>query len=771
MPLTKSESILVIAEKPSVAKAVAAWLSSTLKLPASPVGRTHIEVGKYNISWLFGHVLENFEPHDYDPSLKKWSMGDLPFVPTEWRLKVREEVDKVTRRKTGKPDPGTAAQVKMLKALLKEATGVIGLGDPDQEGQLLQDEFLLWAGNRVPVQRLWLAAVDDDSISKAWKAMKPNSDYAGWYWSALARSHADFLVGMNFSRAATLASQANGGNATLPVGRVQTPTTALVVNREKEIRAFKPVDYYTPFIDLATAPGFKAAWSPDKDKDARLDHEGRLLDRKTADAIAAACKTEGSAVVTLVRSTKGKEAPPLPFALQTLQPFMDRRYGMSPADTLKNAQSLYEKKLATYPRSDSEHMPESQFGEAPALVASIGRMGLTQLAAGLPKVDTSLRSAAWNDKKANPHHGIVPRPTTFAQFNALSRDEQLLWLELTKRYLLQFFPNAEFLKSEIELACAKESFRATGKVYTKRGWKDAFVAPGDEDEDADGSGSSLPALTKGQALVVASAGVTATRTKPPKRFTQGTLLDAMNGIYRYVTDPALKATLRENAGIGTVATQSSTIEELLKRGFLALEKKELKPTAIAEQLIDTLPRQLTAPDMTALWQQAMADIRTTGKVGYDAFMADQTKWLRKSIDEVPDWFRGKALIDKSKPAGGGGAGLTTKPTKHKCLECSGDLAHIKGKFGWFFGCQEATCKTIFKDVEGKPVAKAAPATTKATIGGHSSGDKCPKCGKGELQLRTCGPTTKTPGKQFLSCSNYYAKGKDQCSHSVWPPRE
>ncbi|MFY2597522.1 DNA topoisomerase [Achromobacter xylosoxidans] len=762
------KSILVVAEKPSVAKALAAWLSKKLGVSEVPVGRSHIEVGEYNISWLFGHVLENFEPHDYDIALKKWAMASLPFIPATWQLKIREEVDKATRRKTGKPDPGTLAQVKALKSLLSKATEVIGLGDPDQEGQLLQDEFLLWAGNKAPVKRLWLAAVDDDSIEKAWKAMKPNADYAGWYWSALARSHADFLVGMNFSRAATLASQANGGNATLPVGRVQTPTVALVVIREKEIRAFKPVDYYTPFIDLASVPGFKASWNPDKEKDSRLDPEGRLLDRKVADGIVAACKADGKALVTLVKSTKGKEAPPLPFALQTLQPYMDKRFGMSPSDTLKHAQSLYEKKLATYPRSDSEHLVEAQFADAPALVASIGKMGLTQLAAGIPKANTTLRSAAWNDKKANPHHGIIPRPTTFAQFNALSRDEQLVWLEITKRYLLQFFPAAEFLKSEIELTSAKEAFRATGKVFTNRGWKDAFVSPGEEDEDDGTGGPALPALTKGQEVKLASAGVTATRTKAPKRFTQGTLLDAMNGIHRYVTDPALKATLRENAGIGTVATQSATIEELFRKSFFVLDKKEIKPTLLAEQLIDTLPRQLTAPDMTALWQQDMADIRSSGKAGYDAFMAKQAAWLRKSIDEVPDWFRGKALIDKSKPAAGAGGGLTTKPTKHKCLVCGGALAHIKGKFGWFFGCQEPSCKTSFKDVGGEPVAKAAPVTTTVTFDGVTSGDKCPKCGKGEMQVRTCGPTSKTPGKQFLSCSNFFAKGKDKCDHSVWP---
>ena len=770
MPTPKPESILVIAEKPSVAKALAAWLSTTLKLPANSVGRSHIEVGKYNISWLFGHVLEHLEPHEYDDKYRRWVMADLPFFPPDFKLKPREEVDRKTRRKTGKPDPGTLAQIKALQALLKTSTQVIGLGDPDQEGQLLQDEFLIWSGNKLPVMRLWLSAIDDASIDKAWKAMKPNSAYAGYYWAARARSDADFLTGINLSRGCTLASQANGGNATLHVGRVQTPTLALVVQRELEIRAFKPVDYYTPYIDLATKPGFKASWAPDKEKDTRLDAEGRLLDRKAAETIAAACTAAGSALVKGVKSTKGKESPPLPFSLSSLQAHMSKRSGMGVADTLKHAQALYEKKVATYPRTDSEHLPESQHADASALLSNIGRAGIPSLGTALAKANGSLKSPAFNDKKVTAHHAIVPRPITFAQFSSLTSDEKAVWLEVTKRYLLQFFPAAEFLNTEIDLDCAKEPYRATGKVYTLRGWKDAFVTGAtdeDEDDGAPGTGA-LPTVKKGDVLTLARAGFDSTRTKPPKRFTEGTLVAAMKGIHRYVSDPALKATLRDNVGIGTEATRANTIEELFNRTFFVLDKKDIRPSAVGEQLIGALPRQITAPDMTARWQQAMDDIRSTEEAGYTAFMKHQADWLRKTIEEVPDWFRGKSLTVAGKTAAK--SGLTTKPTTHKCLTCGGALSHIKGKFGWFFGCQESACKAIFKDVEGKPVARAAPVTAAMTIDGVSSGAKCPKCAKGEMQVRTCGPHTKTPGKQFLSCSHFFAKGKDKCEHSIWPPR-
>ncbi|WP_157657675.1 DNA topoisomerase 3 [Burkholderia ubonensis] len=753
--------IVIIAEKPSVAKTLAAWLAKTFGHTARAVAPSHIEVGPYKVSWLFGHVLENIDPHEYDPRYKKWAAADLPIIPPTWYLKPREEVDKKTGKKTGKPDPGTLEQIKALKSLLKGATEVIGLGDPDQEGQLLQDEFLLWAENKAPVKRLWLSATDDASIAKAWKDMKPNSHYEGYYWSALARSHADWLAGINLSRACTLASQANGGNAVLSIGRVQTPTLALIVMREKEIRSFKPVDYFTPFIQLATSPVFKASWSPDKEKDPRLDPEGRLLNKSIAQGIADACKKEGSATVTKVTATKGKESAPLPFALSSLQEHLSRRYGMGVQDVLKHAQSLYEKKIASYPRTDCEYLPESQHEEAAVIFKGL-RAGIRELGAAPDKADLSIKSRAFNDKHVTAHHAIVPRPCTLAQLADLSSEERLVWIEIAKRYLLQFFPVAEFLSTEIELLCAKEAFRVSGKVFTLRGWKDAFAADASEDDDT--SGTALPKVSKGDVLKLKEAGFDSTTTKPPKRFTEGTLVAAMKAVHKFVTDPKLKTILRENVGIGTEATRANVIGELFGRKFIELAKKEIKPTELGEQLIDALPRQIGAPDMTALWQQAMDDIRKTGKKGYDTFVAGQAKWLTDLVHEVPGWFLGKSLIRKDRAPT-----VEVKTTAHKCLKCGGELKHVNGKFGWFFGCQNEDCKAIFKDVEGKPVEKVAAPTGKMTIGGVESGSKCTKCKKGEMQVRVCGPSSKTPGKAFLSCSNFFAKtAKAKCDHSVWP---
>ena len=740
------QKTLVLAEKPSAGKAIAAWLAKKHGAARS-MGRSHIEVGPYVVTWLYGHVLENFEPQDYDPIYKSWSLSHLPIIPPKWQLSPKKDA---------------ADQIKAIKSLLKDVSFVIGAADPDQEGQLLQDEFLRFVGCRLPTQRLWLSAMDDASIEKSWLAMKPNADYAGYYWSALSRSHADWLAGMNLSRACSLSSQAKGGNVTLTVGRVQTPTLALVVNRELEIENFKPVNYFTPYIQLATKPGFKAGWVVAGESDLRVDDQGRLLDITIAKAIAASCEKSGVASVSSVSQTKGKENPPLPFSLSTLQEHLSRIAGIGVQETLDIAQALYEKKIASYPRTDSEYLPESQHAEAPLV---LNEWDTTKsLGPSLSRANLGLKSVAFNDKKVTAHHAIVPRPVTVAQLKTLSPRELTVWLEIAKRYLLQFFPPAEFLSSEIFLTCAEEKFKASGKVYTVRGWKDAFEeAASREGETA--KEQTLPRLSKGDTVTLAAAGYDSTTTKPPKRFTEGTLVAAMKGVHRFVKDAKLKTILRENIGIGTEATRAATISELLRRSFMKVDKSLIKPTEVGRNLITTLPSQITAPDMTALWQQSMDDIRTTEETGYNEFMLKQANWLKELVKEVPSWFDGKKVfvsLDKKKKT------IETKETGHTCSACASPLKHIKGTYGWFFSCTNEKCKTTYKDVAGAPVSKAPVSSEKITINGHSSGDACPQCKKGKLLLLTCGPHTKSPGKQFLSCSNFSAPGKAKCDHKIWP---
>ena len=627
--------IVVLAEKPSAGQEIAKWLAKS-NGPARRVGNTHIQVGDYQVTWLFGHVLQNLEPHEYDPAYKIWRASDLPIIPKEWKLSPKKDA---------------VQHLRTVKALILASTSVIGAADPDQEGQLLQDEFLLYIGCKKPVKRLWLAAFDDASIQKSWKAMKPNEDYAGFYWSALARSHADWITGMNLSRACSLAHQSvYRDRAVLTVGRVQTPTLGLIVNREIEIENFKPTQYFNPYINLKTSPTFKAMWQP-AEPDSRVDSEKRLTDKAHANAIVATGKKEGRAQVEDVIQTNGKENPPLPFSLSTLQEHMSRIAKLGVQKTLDIAQSLYEKKLTSYPRTDCEYLPKSQHEEAGQVMNGWGAGATAGMAKAVKGANLGLQSRAFNDKNITAHHAMVPRPVTAAQLAELSDIERKVWLEIAKRYVLQFYPAAEYLATELLLRCGPEQFKATGKCYTLRGWKDAFgeetnpadlaakkTAGAKEGTETKDSDQNLPKVSKGDSLTIAECGMDTVTTKPPKRFTEGTLVNAMKGIHKYVKEPTLKAILRENIGIGTEATRGRIITELTKRKFIEESKSYLVPTQLGRSLISSLPAQVCSPDMTALWQQAMEDIRSTGSRGYTDFMGKQEIWLRELLKKAPSWF-------------------------------------------------------------------------------------------------------------------------------------
>lgn len=740
---------LIIAEKKSAADTLAAWLSSSRKFALRKNFGYH-EVGPYTITWMRGHLLENAEPHLYEERYKRWSAADLPIIPATWQLTARD---------------GAGAQVKLLKDLIAAAREIIGFTDPDVEGQLLQDEFLRWASARAPVRRLWAGALDDASLEKAWATMKPNSAYENTYWQGLARSHADWLVGINLTRACTIAGRNAGTDAVLSVGRVQTPTLGLVVALEKSIRAFKPTTFFTPLIELATKPGFQASWLPQKE-DIRVDPEDRLLDRKIAQKIVDDALASGKATVVSVTKKKFTEQAPLLFSLSTLQAHCARRLGMGVKETLDAVQALYDAKITSYPRTDCEYLPKSQHPEAASIVAGIS--SALALAGACKSANLKLSSRAFDDSKITAHHAIVPRPATSAQLAALPARERRVWEEIAKRYLLQFFPAAAGMSAEILLSCASESFQAHGKQYTARGWKDAFT---EVDEEAEEPVASLPAVKKGDLLALAGARLKESTTKPPKRFNQGTLVAAMKTVHRYVKNVKLKAVLKETAGIGTEATRAGIIEELIRRRFISSEKNQIKPTALGESLYDALPSQLTEPDMTALWQQTMDEIGAKGgEPGYEKFMAAQKSWLTGLVGSVPGWFSGRAL-----PPGPGGAkskstaGAGRTATKFTCEKCkSSPLAHVNGKFGWFFACMDEACKATFNDEGGKPVAKEAKPAKAVTIKGVSSGDSCPKCKSGTMQTRVCGPKTRSPGALFLSCSNYFSEGANKCTNSLWP---
>lgn len=697
-----AKNILVIAEKPSVGRELAGWIERN---GAFGGGRaeakgTHIVIGSTRVSWCFGHILEQKDPEEYDARYKSWDLSLLPIIPKAFELKPKSDAKE---------------QLRALGAMLKEADEVIHAGDPDDEGQLLVSEVLDHFRYKGPVKRLWLNALDEGSVTKAMNSLKPDAEYRGFYESALARSKADWLFGMNFTRACTKSAEANGGSGVLSIGRVQTPTLAMIVRRELEIRNFKPRDFFIPWISLQASPAFTAKWSPRED-DGRLDPQGYLVDKAKASAIAHAVQNAGKATVTGFSADKKSESAPLPFALSSLQQHLSARFGIGAKETLDIAQSLYEKKVTSYPRTDCDYLPESQHADAKKILASLKGTN-AEIDRAIAGANASLRSRAWNDKKTTAHHAIVPLIRS-GSMPSLSSREMTVYLEILKRYVIQFWPAAEFMETKIELETAGEPFAVKGKVWTSKAWKGAFAEQAAEDEKEGEEEVSLPVVKKGDVLVITKTGLQESRTKPPKRYTEGTLLSAMKSAHQLITNEKLKKILKERTGLGTEATRATVLETLFKRKYVVKKGKELVPTPAAETLIGLLPISLTAPDMTAFWQQKMDEMRD-GEGTHEPFIAEQETWIRKLIPEVPSWFAGKKVGD-GKPK------TVIEQSEHSCEACGSALRRIQGKFGWFFGCSNAECKAIYKDVDGKPMAKPKAETTEHT---------CAKCGKGKLSLR------------------------------------
>lgn len=692
---------LIIAEKALAGKALAAYLSKTTGQPQTPF-KTHVIVGDKTIAWLAGHVLELVSPETYsEGNADRSNFSILPIVPDSFMLKVV---------------PQRTQMVSTIKDLLKHADDVVHFGDPDREGQLIGDELLRYLGNKKPVSRLWTTGLNDASLAKSLAALKDNSSYRGLSNAALARSHADWLYGINMSRAVTISARRQGARSYFTVGRVQTPTLALVCDRELKIKSFKPTSYFEPWIDLATSPGFRAHWSP-KEGDVRLSASGLLEDVKHLTGI----KRGAGELATVVAFdvVPGTTGAPHTFSLCALQVHCSRIFGFSGAKTLHLAESLYLKKIMSYPRSDSDLLPESMHLEAPSVLTSLAKSPLpTSIGSALRGAKPSLKSKVWDDavEKAG-HHAIVPlHHDNPAVISELSDDEKKVYFEVVKRYVLQFWPVAKFLETKILLEAGGESYKASGRRYTDEGWRKAFTQSIEELEDNEssdantrGSTQSLPQLVLGKSLPIETVGHQDGITKPLRRFTDGSLLSAM-----------------KSNGLGTEATRAETIKVLFERGFIELCQKDIVPTAHGMRLVTVLPSAMTTPDMTALWESSLESI-VGGSASYAGFMDRQKKWLQEMVASSTHFFDGVNFEhDKGTSQPGG---LEIKTTTIPCLTCGSLLRHINGKHGWFFGCSNNDCKKVFSDKAGIPVERAPKAPV------HDSGITCPTCKKNSLARR------------------------------------
>lgn len=716
-------SKLIIAEKPSMGKAIA----ETIGIRQNKDGYIECD-GNAVVTYAVGHLFEQAGPDAYLPNnvpvsqktgKKAWRLADLPIIPNRWIMSPK--------------DPAAKKQLSVIGSLIKKSDTVIHAGDPDREGQAIVDEILDHFGWKGETYRVWLAALDRENVKKAMSAIKPNRNYAPLWLAQQARSRTDWLVGMNLTRKYTIES-----NQLTKVGRVKTPTLAIVVRREREILAFKPKDYFEPTASFLHENGkFSAKWKAPEDFPG-LDPENRIVNRQTAEAIANAAKDKPGRISS-AKVKPGKQEAHLPYSLSALQKACSSRFGLSAQEVLDIAQSLYIKKVTSYPRTDCQYLPEEQHSGSADILKKLS--GTFPQAKG---ATASLHHSAWNSKKVTAHHAIIP---TGATAN-LDAKESKVYGMIAEAYIALFYPHWQFEDTELLVACGGHTWKATGRRTLSKGWKSVFT----DDEDGTGAaenGGRLPKVANGDPVSCVDAKVEAKQTVPPKRYTDGTLIECMSNIYRFVDDPKARAVLKETSGIGTEATRAAIIEDLVKNGMLVREKKTFRPTDRGMDLIDAMEKidsPLVDPVLTAQWEDKLADI-ANGKLGLDAFMSEHISTL-------------KTWMEKS---------IAMKASGPPCPDCGKPLRRLNGKFGFFWGCSSyPECNATFQDDKGKAGARKSDTASRQPIPPMEDAPVCPACTKTKLSVMKTGR-----GKDYYRCQEcrtaFWMNNDDQVG-SQWPDR-
>ncbi|MCE8015608.1 DNA topoisomerase III [Halomonas sp. MCCC 1A17488] len=594
---------LIIAEKPSLARAIADALPGGVRRED---GALH--AGDSVVTWCLGHLLEQAPPDAYDPAFKQWRLDHLPILPSRWQLT---------------PRPKARGQLAVIRKLLKQAREVVHAGDPDREGQLLVQEVIEHLGWKGPVARLLVSDLNRPAVQRALARLEDNARYQPLYRAAESRARADWLYGINLTRAWTLTGRQAGHEGVLSVGRVQTPVLGLVVRRDAEIRGFVAYPFYVLWVDLAVANGpLRAWWQPGESH--RLDDQGRLLERAPAEALAARLPgAEGR--LTSLETRQKRQSAPLPYSLSALQVDAARRFGLSAQAVLDICQRLYERhKLITYPRSDCRYLPQEHLAQAHATLSSACGQDET-LRGWLAGADFALRSKAWDDKKVGAHHALAPTGKP-AALERLERAEADVFRLIARNVLAQFYPPLIAREVKAEFSILDECFRASGQELLQPGWKPLFTTR----EEA----PPLPAMREGEPCRVQACEVEERETRPPEPFTDASLIKAMMNIARYVDDPAVKRTLREHDGLGTEATRAGIIETLIERGYLVRRHKTLRATRLGSGLIASLPEAASRPERTALWEQRLTAIaeRDDDPAPFLAALVDDLRSLLGSAD-------------------------------------------------------------------------------------------------------------------------------------------
>ncbi|HAU6734668.1 TPA: DNA topoisomerase III [Salmonella enterica subsp. enterica serovar Elisabethville] len=644
---------LVLCEKPSQGRDIAKFLGATQR------GEGYLSGPGVTVTWARGHLLETAEPEVYGEEYgKPWRTEVLPLVPAQWKQVVK---------------PDAKAQFAVINRLLRQVDEVVIATDADREGEVIARELLEFCQFQGRIFRLWMSALDDASIRAALADLWPSSRTEALYFAGVGRSRADWLIGMNLTRLYTLKGREAGIGNVLSVGRVQTPTLAIVVQRDREIENFVAKPYFEVIATLAVnGAAFPAKWVAAAQY---CDEEKRCIQPGVVAQVVQLCRQTPTAAVIDCQTERKKKSAPLAFSLSSLQQACSRHWGMAAQKVLDIAQKLYETyKLTSYPRTDCGYLPLSMREEIPQVLSAVVSTD-PALQPVVAQLDTQFVSRIWNDKKITAHHGIIPTKHT-GDLSKLSDDERNVYQLIRLHYLAQFLPLMEVDATEATFNIGGQLFRTRGNVVVKPGWKSLFGTLADGDDDKEGE-ARLPAMQAGQTCQVQGAEQKALQTKPPAPYNDGTLIAAMTNAAAFVTDAALKKVLKENAGIGTEATRAGIIDTLVKRGFLVREKKALRSTPLGRNLVDVLPGTLTNPGLTALWEQMLDEV-AAGRVSLNDFMDRQSQWVSQLVNQ-----------GKSQPL------ALQAPPSPPCPECGGKTAQRQGKSGPFWGCLNyPECKGI-----------------------------------------------------------------------------
>lgn len=670
--------ILVLAEKPSVGRDIARVLQCNKQ------GNGYFEGSKYIVTWALGHLVTLADPEAYDDKYKTWKLEDLPMLPDRLKLVVIKQSSK---------------QFNIVKEQMTrgDVSELVIATDAGREGELVARWIIEKANVRKPIKRLWISSVTDKAIKDGFAKLRDGREYENLYASAVARSEADWLVGINATRALTCKY-----NAQLSCGRVQTPTLAIIAKREEEIQNFKPKTFYGI---SATANGLKLTWQEGKTKDTKT------FDKEKCDKIISGIRNKDAEVIEVDRSFKKSYAPQL-YDLTELQRDANKIFGFSAKETLSIMQKLYEShKVLTYPRTDSRVISTDIVDTLKDRLKACSVGPYSKPAFKIMKSSINVNKSFVDDSKVSDHHAIIPTEQS-VNLSALNDRERKIYDLVVKRFLAVLYPPFEYEQTTIRAKIGEENFIAKGKIVKSQGWKEVYENIFDEEDSIDDVREQLlPDVRKGDTLKITSMVQTNGQTKPPAPFNEATLLSAMENPARYMEteNKDLIRTIGETGGLGTVATRADIIEKLFNTFLIEKKGKDIFITSKGRQLLELVPEDLKSPTLTAKWEQKLNAI-SKGSLNKNSFIGEMRSYAKEAVGEI------KNSVEKFRH---------DNLTRTRCPECGKFMLEVNGKKGKMLVCQDRECGYR------KGIARVTNA-------------RCPEChkklelqGEGEGQIFVC----------------------------------